>query len=84
MIDGAVVQVQVQELPGVVVLFVGGGHLEAVAEMELRYLYHIYEFFTKYCTNIAKYSPKILTIPNFCELWSIFGAWWCCVTMLGQ
>ena len=40
LIDGAVVQVQVQELPGVVVLFVGRGHLEVVAEMKLRYLYH--------------------------------------------
>jgi len=42
LIDGAVVQVQVQDFPGAVVVLVGGGHREAVAEMELRYLCHIY------------------------------------------
>ena len=42
LIDGAVVQVQVEDLPGTVVMFVGGGPREAVAEMGLRYLYYIY------------------------------------------
>jgi len=41
-VDGAVGHVQVEDFPGVVVVLVGGGHRGAVAEMELRYLYHIY------------------------------------------